>query len=254
MNVEERIRNIKPLYEKEEYVTKLLDTLDKETFELFKELVDLSEESVYKLTTLYKRAICLSDMYSQTLDAVNVMLKEEANNYSLISGKYQFRYLLISITTFTAFMANALLGIASFILLSRKNNKDFANEIMGIYDAIDKLSCTDEKSPIIHKTLDNCARMLDNKKDIIMFNCFDPKNDMSERLRILISNDAITGYINGEVSFEQIMQFTEVNKNSIINILRQDLNIDTDDLEVLLGLAKENNDNGMKLVMEYQND
>ena len=40
----------------------------------------------------------------------------------------------------------------------------------------------------------------------------------------------------------------------MIEMLKKDLNVDTNNLEELLNLTKEKNDHGMKLVMEYKND
>ena len=252
MSIEDRLKNIKPLNKKEEYLTNIIDILDKETLELFKEIMDLSDSSIYKLNPLYERTIGLTKMYSETTESLNKLLKAEANNYSTISGKYQFRYLLITITTFYAFMTNALLGIVAFILLTKRNNKDFAKDVVEIYDSVDMLY--DSRVSIIQSTLDNCTRILNGKKEKILQHYFDNNIDLSDKLRIMISNDAVMGYLSGETSVDQIMHFSDENKSSIVEMLKKDLNVDTDNLEELLNLTKEKNDHGMKLVMEYKND
>ena len=250
MKVIEYIKTIKPLEEREKYISDLIISLDKESFELFNEIMDLSDESVYKLIPLYKRTIGLTDIYNGITEAINDVIKEESFNYNSVNGKYQFKYLLITIVSFYAFMTNALFGILAFILLTRRNNKDFANDVVDIYDSLDVID--DSREPIIHTTLDNCARILNSKKEKIIQHCFDSELDLSEKLRMMVSNDAVKDFLNGDISTKDISFYREEYKKSIINMLKKDLNIDSEDLELLLNLTKDKSENGMKLIKQYE--
>ena len=252
MGVLEYIKTIKPLEKREKYISDLIASLDKDSFELFNEIMDLSDESVYKIIPLYKRTIGLTNIYNEIDVAINDVIKEEAANYNSVSGKYQFRHLLITITTFYALMTNVIFGILTFIVLTKRNNKDFADEVVDIYDSLDIID--DSRESIIQTTLENCARILNSKKEKIIQHYFDSELDLSEKLRMMVSNDAVKDFLNGDISAKDISFYREEYKRSIINMLQKDLNIDSEDLELLLNLTKDKSENGMKLIKQYELD
>lgn len=252
MEIEEYVKGNDTLEKKEKYISRVVDMLDKESFELFKEIIDLSDESIYKIIPLYERAHYLTDVYNDVMDAINYINKIEASNFEYAFKRYQLKKLLISMTTLSTFLLNALLGILSFVILSKRANKDFADECIEIYDAMEFIS--EEQLRVIFATLGNCSRLLNGKKNRIFDHLRKIQPDINESLCIMICNDAIKEYISGNASIEQIEYLDPYYKSTIVNILKQDLNSDSDDLIELLNLAKEKSDKSKLLLLENKND
>lgn len=250
MEIEEYVKGKDTLEEKEKYISRIIDMLDKESFELFKEIIDLSDESVYKIIPLYERANYLTDVYSKVMDAISYVNKIEASNFEYAFKRYQLKKLLISMTTISSFLLNALLGIFLFVILSKKANKDFADECDEIYNAIDTID--DEKLRVIFTTLGNCSRLLKGKEDRVFKRLKEMQTD--ESLCIMICNDAINSYISGEVNAQQLLCLEPNYQSTIVNILKQDLNTDSEDLIELLTLAKEKSSKNTMLLLENKND
>ena len=248
MDIEEYIKGNDSLEKKEKYLRDVIDTLDKESFELFNEIIDLSDESVYKIIPLYERTHHLTEMYNSVLEAINYINKIEASSFEFAFKRYQLKKLLISLTTMSTFLLNAILGIFSFVVLTKKANKDFADELVEIYNSMETID--DDKVKIILRTLDNCARLLNGKKNKIFEHLKEIQPNIKESLCVMICNDAIRGFINDEVSLEQINSLDPFYKDTIVNILKKDLNIDTCDLNELLLLAKENSKKDKMLLLE----
>ena len=238
-----------PLEEREEILFSIIDKLDKESLALFGDIIDLNGHYLYKYENLMTRTSELKVLLEEVVKSFEYISEIEQSSYNYANKRFQFKKMLTAIVTVYAFLSNALLGIASFVLLSNKANKDFVGELTDINDTISKFDA--EKLMVIDSTLQNCVRILKGKIEKLpdfMNMC---ENGTDQDKLFIFSNYIISSYINEVLNDEDINSINEDLRCSIINILKNDLNIDSDNIIELLHLAKNKNDNSIKLLKEY---
>ena len=238
------------LENREEFLSKLIEDLDSESKALFDEIVDLGNISYYNVTNLYYRVQNLRKLFLKMTESYQYLGKIELSSYDYAGKRFQLKRLLTATTTVYAFMANALLGIIAFVLLNQKATNDFYRDLMDINE---RTSVFDEEQvKKIGLTLENCIRLLEGKikKMNEDGNLYNTVSNIS--LPITQANALILSYIEGYIDEETINGINSEVKSIIIDILKNDLNSDSDDIIELLNKAKNRNNNGMKLMKEYK--
>ena len=160
---EKRIQHIIPLEVREEALFKLMDVLDADSFSLFKEVVDLNANSIDKVTGLIEWLDDLVKGYYKASNDFEELNELELENYTYAARRFQMKRMLAGITTIYALLSNILLGIASFLLLNNRANKDFTKEIEVIGEKVRRFD--EDKLRRIECTLSNCERLLHSKID-----------------------------------------------------------------------------------------
>lgn len=238
------------LENREKVLFRLVNELDRESYQLFNEIVDLSDISYYKIQNLYSRVKSLQVLYSETAESFDYIDEIENNSYDYAGKRFQLKRLLTAITTIYASMANALLGIVAFVVLNQKATDDFLRELNAINNRTDKFD--EDQVKKIGSTIDNCTRMLESKitkmnEDGSLYSIINNNN-----LMVIQVNTFILSYIEGLISYDTINSLNDNFKCMIIEILQKDLNSESNDLFELLELAKKQNNDGLKLMKEYK--
>lgn len=237
------------LENREEVLFKLIDELDKESCQLFSEIMDLSNESYYKIYNLYSRVKNIQKLYNETKESFSYVGKIELSSYDYAGRRFQLKRLLTAMATVYASMANVFLGIAAFVLLNQKASDDFIKELMDINDRMDKFD--ESQMERIGMTIDNCVRLLESKlyKMNEDGNLYNTINNMD--LFITQVNSFIIGYVEGLIDYNTIESLSDKFKIEMIKILKNDLNSDSENLFELLEQTKKQNNEGLKLMKEY---
>lgn len=237
MNITSYFKSTAPLEKREALLFKMIDELDKESFILFNEIVDLSDESYYKLESLATRIISLIKIYKEIDESFEYINKIEESSYDYAAKRFQLKRTLIAITTVYASIVNFILGITSFVVLNDIASKEFIDELNNIND---KLSEFDKDKLIrIRRTLENTTRLFCGKLKRIANN--NELTDSNNMLLLIIANDYIKDYIEGNIPTEKINFLSDKIKDRITSILKKDLNIDNNNIYELLNIAKKNN-------------
>ena len=231
------------LENREEFLFKLISELDKASYDLFGEIVSLSSDSYYKIDNLLTRVNELSRLYNETKESYVYINKIEQSSYDYAAKRFQMKRMLTAMTTIYAFVANALLGILAFVLLNDRATKDFCNELDYINERIRKFD--ENELTRIKDTIENCSRILSGKIKRM-------ENESEEYNLITAANSFIYSYIEGLIEFDIINSLNDDIKKIIINILKNDLESESENLFELLERSKEIKNNGLKLFKEYK--
>ena len=248
-NIIEYSKGKDSLEKKEKYVNDLICKLDRESYELYSDIIDCSNTSYYQLPNLSLRCNELSNIYKEVLNAYEYLNNINEDNVMSATKRFQLKRMLTLITTVYAFYANALLGIVSFVLLNNKASKDYYNELVDIESLYTNFD--EEKITKIETTLKNSIRLFNKKLDRMKNNTKELKDDENS-INILVANTYIHNYINDEIG-KEVFEYLPVSiKNEIIFLLKNDLNSDSNDLYELLDLVKNKDNNSLKLIKEYK--
>ena len=231
---------------KEELLFSIIERLDQESYRLFSEIIDLDKESTYKIDSLALRCQELNFLYLAIEDCFNYLNDIEVKGYAYASKRLQSKRLLASVVTINLFMFNFVLAIIAYIMINRKANKEFADEFARISERV--FNFDEERLDLIKRTLDNCNRLLEGKMNKLSITIEHDYDGL-----IAKSNDIIEGYIRGKLGNDYIEKLPPDIQNHIVNILHNDLNVDSKDIYELLGLTKEKFDTGMKLIKDLNN-
>ena len=240
LDIERFTKSTKPLEEREQLLFKLIDSLDKESFQLFCETVDLSSDSLYKLPNLANRYKELARIYELTKDAYEYLNRIEESSYTYASKRYVLKYMLASLLAVNTIFLNAIVSIASFVILTKKANKDLLREIEFIDSKM--AGFDEEKLRITGITLENCERFIKAKLN---------NNPDSLDDSIIIANKYISDYIDERVTIEGISILPDYIKTIMLKILQQDLKNQSNSLLELLTIAKSNYTNSQTFIKEY---
>jgi len=235
------------LKNKEKHVSDIIDLLDKESYKLFCEIMDLDDDSLYKANSISTRIIELSNLYNRVVQAYENINDIEESSYLHISKKYQIKRMMLMITSVYAFLISIFHGIVVFILLSKMNNKSYREELNELLE-IEQID--ESKFDLIDVTLDNCDRIFNGKLDRVS------KKISSNSIYdydIVTSNMLITLYLQESITKENFESLSIESKERIINILKNDLNTDCNDLYELLDMAKKEDHNSKVLIKKIQN-
>ncbi len=250
MNALEYVKGKDSLEDKEKFVYDTFNKLDKESFDLFNEIIDLSDYSYYKLMSLYLRTNKLASITKDTIEASNSLNKIEENSFSYATRRYQFKKLMVIFATMFSFLSSSILALLAYVVLSKKANKDYAIELESVYNAMEIVD--EDKVKIITNTLQNCQRLLDGKERKILKHLLDSKDNEEVLNNLVLINETIQNYIDGNINYESINKMNDEFKNNLKGILMQDLNAEEEDLFNLLELAKYKNISSLKLIKDYQ--
>ena len=251
MDLMDYLKGKDTLQNKEKLLFDIVDKLDKESVLLFDEVVSADLNHLYKYNGIVYRVEYLSYMFNKVSEAIDYIVDIESNNFNYASRRFQLKRILTAITTVYAFLANPILGIGSFIVLSKLANASYIDELKYIEESTNRFDA--EKFDRIKLTFDNCNRIMTHKSKEL-FELTKKFNENPDNPEIdydsFISNMFIKYYFDGTLdkSFYEVID--ENTKNNIINLLQEDLNVENDNLFELLEMTKENEINNIKMVMK----
>lgn len=244
-NIIEYSKSNVSLADKEKFLFEVIDILDRESYKLFSEIVDLSEESFYKVSEISARIIELYQVYIKAKEAYDYLDRIEQERVVYATKRFQLKALLMSITTIFAFLNNALLGIVSFVALTKVATSDYVREIGEI--GITYSNFDDEKLEIIRTTIENCDRLFCGKVSRMNELLQGTHNKDDEGYKAIIVNVFIELYLSGEITDERLLSMSDKYKEKLKQILKKDLNSDSDDLLILIQEFKKHNEECNKI-------
>lgn len=237
-----------PLEDRITYVCNLIDKLYKDSFTLFSEILDLGEESYYKVNNLIERTIELNKLYKDTKEAYNYLAEIELSSYNYAFRRFQLKLMVTMLVTIYSFLSNALLGIFAFVVLNKKASKELVKEVAKLEKSDGKFD--DDKVDITERTLDNCNRILNGKLKRMeeTYKGYSVTKDYV----VVTSNYYLSLFLDDKIGIDKIDALTSSQKEEIKIILKHDLKTDIDDIYSLLNIAKKKNNDGIKLIKEYK--
>ena len=235
-----------PLENKEKIIFDIISILDKESFDLFCEIMDLSKESFYKTDDLIDKYKSLKYLLENTVSAYNRIYKMEEESYNYARSRFQFKSLVTFLASAYIATINIFASILSWILLMKRSIKSYGNELDYIGSNLDNFD--DEKIKKIEVTLDNCKRILEGKLN----RQEEPNNDdLNYTYLVVMANKYISAFLNEQLYMEDVNYIPSSIKKYMTNILKKDLNVDVTDLKELLKLAKNKKNNEFSVVKRY---
>lgn len=215
---------------------KMLENIEKEAFELYKEALDDKNNNEYYLYELAQKNEYLKSRVPKAFEVINKGLGEEIR----ADRKKKFRIMLLgAISIVTSIIAPAEIGIIVSLAyitiaykeikksLEKNKNGSFEKEMLDIFHKVTGIMTNIENNQtfIIKRLKEASKRRVENIKE-----------DPYKVKRLLEANLIIQDYLNYDRLPEKM---DDDIKNTIINILRQDLNSNETSLEALLKEAKE---------------
>jgi hypothetical protein len=244
MEIEEYLKGRDYLENREKKLFELIDKMDKESFKLFSEIVDLDMNSFYKVDNLFIRVNNLSDMLDQLSDCYDYLKEIEMNSFSFAGRRLLLKRLMTATVSAFAIIANIGLGLISFITLSSLANKYYAIEIGDLTERIDQYNKCDLSK--IASVLLNCANLLKGKMNKLY------KKEEDELLdeELVIANNSIACYLAEDITEEDIDALSDDSKFAIVKLLQKDLKSESDNIYELLNRLKSQSDAAIKLSKE----
>ena len=245
-SIDKYVKSPLSLEEREIFLFDLIKKLDVESFQLFSEVLDLNEKSIYRIENLTRRTSSLIDITQSTLDAFEYLNNIEQKSYDYATKRYQLRSLLTAITTINTMLINTVFAIISFIILNGQNNKAFVKDL----EAINKryIQFDQDRLNTIMTTLENCTRIIYGKTNK-MKNMI--QTDTIENRLLIHANTYIAFYLDGSIESQGISSLPNLIKNTMIEILQKDLDSDNPNLLELLELAKNKKEQSLKLINQF---
>ena len=224
-----------PLKKREEVLFQTIDYLDKESYDLYCEIMDLGNESLYKTEELAIRINNLMILYNQVKEAYEYLSQIELSSYNYAVKRHQTKEFLILLTTFYTFIASPIFGIAAFVVLNRMATKSFVEELAEIEQAVKQFDIED-KMHLIHTTIDNSFRILNGKVER-SHETLENEDNKEETSLIIVANIMISLCLTGGISKNCLSYFSEPLQRKMADILKEDLNVETSDLNELIDLS-----------------
>ena len=249
MNILEYVKENHSIEEKQKECIKCFKFLDQESFNLFKEVLDLNNESYFKAESLIARCKKLTKMFCNLTDAITYMNDLESKNYESVSRRFLANGFAITISTVWISFFSLILGIINFIYLSLKANKQFAKDTGEIFNRLDYFDSN--RIDLISRTLENSSRIIGGRIKKTVDYLESSNVSIAEKLTILESSEALKMYLDGKLSKEEVNMLDGSTKTYIINALKYDLGSDSNDLNELLDMLKNREDKNNKLLLEY---
>lgn len=234
------------LEEKEKFVFEVIDILDKESCKLFGEIINLSDESFYKVKEISKRIIQLYQVYIKAKEAYDYLDLVEQERGIYATRRFQFKSLLTSLTTIFAFINNAFLGVISFVVLNKEATRVYVKELEEIEKNYKKFD--DDRLKLIKTTIENCDRLFCGKVDKMNQVLQSTQSKDDDGYKAIIVNGIIELFLRGEVDESRLLSMSDEYREKLKQILKSDLNSNTDDLPTLIKEFKNNNDENKKLI------
>lgn len=247
MDLMEYAKGKDPLYKKEEYLFDVVEKLDKKSLALYREIMDLSDKSLYKTDILKSKVMELMELSASLSNAFVYLNEIEMSSYNFANSRFMFKKMLTSIMTVYAFLANPILGIISFVALSKKAGDDYINELLDINDVIDKFDF--DKVRRINRTALNCDRMITDKC-IKEEQLEESSTDTLEYYNILKANYYIINYLRGSLDESLLDTLDNDTRNLLMEILQSDLNSESDNIYDLLERTKKSLNDKKELLLK----
>ena len=235
-DIVEYSKSKEPLKKREEVLFQTIDYLDKESYELYCEIMDLGNESIYKTEELALRINDLMELYNKVKEAYEYLVQIEFSSYNYAVKRHQTKEFLILLTTFYTFMASPVFGIAAFVVLNRMATKSFVEELAEIEQAAKQFDIED-KMNLIHTTIDNSFRILNGKVERCHATLENEDNKEGASL-IVVANIMISLCLTGGISKNSLSHFSVPLQRKMADILQKDLNVETSDLNELIDLSR----------------
>lgn len=254
-NIIEYIKGTAPLEERRKFLFDLINNLDKESFELFSDIVDLTEYDFYKNVNLTARIEYLDSITADVIDGFEYLSKIDTSSYNYAVNRYRLKLFLSMIASCFAFTSNIPLGLLSFIVLNKKASKDYARELTYIGTNLDNYD--NEKLNKIANTIANSSRIYNRKannaKNMVL-NEVDLINGDDDVMidAVCLANMSIIAYENGDLNPTSLDFIPDPVKEVMISILQYDLDEETNDLIELLDKLIEKNEEKLKFVKQYK--
>lgn len=228
-----------PLEDKEKFLFEIIDKLDKESYKLYCEIIDLSDKSFYKVKEISRRIIELGRTYKEVKEAYEYLDKIEQERVVSATKRLHLKSMLTGFTVMFAFINNVFLGVIAFILLNSRASKDYVNELEVIRSRYSQFD--DDRISLIGTTIGNCDRLFCGKVQRMNNLLEGTKTKEDEGYIAIITDGYITLYLNGEIDEDRILSISDKYKEVLKDILKKDLNSNSDDLLTLLRELKEHN-------------
>ena len=212
------------LANKEEKLNELIDYLDKESFELFKEIVDLGPNSFYKNEELVKRLKELVELSDHVIYGTDYLIKNNKDKRKS-DFKFYLKLSLLGASSVGVFYLSPVFSIIYLFIFIDKFDNKHDKEIAEIKEHMKSL--TTDKLGIINTTIGNSCRILNGKLDKL--------GDIG--LYDSLANLYIESCFNG--TNPEIESCSEEFQNRIRAILKKDLNTDENDINELIIMAKD---------------
>lgn len=245
MNIMDYAKSNAPIKRREEVLFDTIKRLDTDSFEVFKEVMDLKNGSLYRVEDLTAVINELMLAYHNSVDALAYIQKIERDSNFYSRARFLLRIAGNTIVIAAATIIHPILGLISLVKLNSSAIKKYGEEIKNNIDLLDDLDYLDEnKLRIIATTLDNSERILSGKNN--------RAQDLDNYYYIFEANLYIKSYIDGNSSIEEINRFPDYIKSYMCTILQNELDSQDNDLESLLNLAKSKHKENMLLLKAYK--
>jgi len=244
MNYSEYFKGTDYLENREEKLFDIISRMEREASKIYDEVLDLNINSYYKVDNLLIRINHLCDMIDQITDCYEYLKEIEIEGFLYAGRRLLFKRLLTAFVSAFAMFVNILMGVLSYFTLSTMANKYYANEIGDISLKVDRYYKYDLEK--LSRILHSCEDLLQRK----MNKYFSREEQQKVSKDIIDANYILISFLNNQIDIEDILDFTEEEKNAVIKVLQNDLKSDSDDLSELLNILKKQNDEELKLTKD----
>ena len=149
--------------------------------------------------------------------------------------------MLTTIASLYAFMTDAILGILSYVLLSRSAGLYFLKELDYISETARMFD--DEKFRKIKLTIDNSKRLINGKIQKLMMITKDNK-ELQDKIK-LENNYLYSSLLNdGRIEYDNLPPEVQ---EGVLHILKDELKEDTNDINILTDLFRKKHEDNMTL-------
>ncbi len=246
MSIVEYMRSRIPLEIREQKLFELIEEMERESFNLFDEVLNLNNESILKLVSLMNRCKLLTLAYNELAESFVYLNSIEDSSRFYASKRYELKMLMTITATLYAFMQDAMFGILSYVLLSTSAKNYFIKELKDIEANMERFD--DIKLKRIGRTLDNSTRIIEGKYNRLLDSI---KQTPGLKEKIIFENEFIISLLEGTKTLDDYNELSIDLKEGILNILKSDLNSDSNNINELFDLLQneEKMKNDLKLTL-----
>ena len=152
-----------PLEEREKDLFSKIAQVDRESLQLYKILFEKRKDKVVEEDIL-SRLTKLNHLFEEIKDGYYYLYALEVQNKKYANLRAMGKAILTIITTAFAFEANPILGIASFVALSKLAGDEYVKELEYFDEVLNQYNCADQMTTI-QNTLGNCTFYAEKPKE-----------------------------------------------------------------------------------------